>query len=62
MADRMPVPIGSFISEHVYEGKLQSEHPLVEHDCVTFVDVRKGTEERVGSSWKVCPRSRSFAL
>lgn len=50
---RMPVPLGEFISEYVYDKKLLSVHPTTDFSAVLFVDVRKGQEERVGSSWKV---------
>ena len=51
----MPVPLGDFISKHVYDSKLKSAHPIEANSCVRFVDVRKGEEEAVGSSWKVDP-------
>ncbi|KAI0359441.1 P-loop containing nucleoside triphosphate hydrolase protein [Trametes cingulata] len=50
---RMPVPLGEFISEHVYDSKLKSVHAIRDRASVCLVDVRKGQEERVGSSWKV---------
>ncbi|RPD58077.1 P-loop containing nucleoside triphosphate hydrolase protein [Lentinus tigrinus ALCF2SS1-7] len=50
---RMPVPLGKFISEEVYNSKLKSEHRIVDYSCVSFVDVRKGQEQSVGSSWRV---------
>ena len=53
VADRMPVPLGDFISKHVYDSRLKSEHPITTHTCVRFVDVRKGVEDSAGSSWKV---------
>ena len=49
----MPVPLGRFISENVYKGKLQSEHDITSHSCVALIDVPKGREERVGTSWRV---------
>ncbi|KAM5545183.1 hypothetical protein V8D89_001294 [Ganoderma adspersum] len=52
---RMPVPLGNFISRTVYDSKLKSEHRIDDiktSKCVLFVDVRKGTEERAGDSWK----------
>ncbi|KAI0712807.1 P-loop containing nucleoside triphosphate hydrolase protein [Cerioporus squamosus] len=54
---RMPVPLGDFISEAVYDSRLKSAHAITDSSCVLFVDVRKGEEERVGSSWKVTPLS-----
>ncbi len=58
---RMPVPLGQFISEYVYDKKLLSVHPIVDFSAVRFVDVRKGQEERVGSSWKVNALAESSA-
>ncbi|RPD58061.1 P-loop containing nucleoside triphosphate hydrolase protein [Lentinus tigrinus ALCF2SS1-7] len=49
---RMPVPLGNFISQAVYESRLKSHHTIKASSCVLFVDVRKGHEEHVGSSWK----------
>lgn len=49
----MPVPIGNFISHHVYDNKLQSEHPITDPLCCRFIDVSDGAEEAVGHSWKV---------
>ncbi|OSC98823.1 P-loop containing nucleoside triphosphate hydrolase protein [Trametes coccinea BRFM310] len=51
---RMPLLLGEFISDHVYDSKLRSVHAISDRSAVRFVNVRKGTEERVGSSWKVC--------
>lgn len=56
---RMPIPLGQFISEEVYNSKLKSVHNIADRSCVSFVDVRKGQEQSVGSSWRVsrqlCP-------
>ncbi|KAI0800454.1 P-loop containing nucleoside triphosphate hydrolase protein [Fomes fomentarius] len=52
MQYRMPVPLGNFISEHVYDLKLKSVHTVKDSRCVQFIDVRKGKEEKVGRSWK----------
>ena len=49
----MPVPLGNFVSQNVYDSKLKSEHAIKDSKCVLFIDVRKGKEESVGSSWKV---------
>ncbi|TBU26538.1 P-loop containing nucleoside triphosphate hydrolase protein [Dichomitus squalens] len=49
---RMPVPLGDFVSKHVYGSKLKSEHKITANDCVKLIDVRKGKEESAGSSWK----------
>ena len=51
--DRMPTHLGNFISETVYKSTLKSEHAIKDRKCVAFVDVRKGKEESVSSSWKV---------
>lgn len=52
---RMPVLLGEFISEYVYDKKLLSVHPVTDFSAVRFVDVWSGQEERVGTSWKVNP-------
>jgi hypothetical protein len=52
-ADRLPVPLGEFISEEVYLGKLRSCHKIVDHSCVAFIDVSKGEEMKEGNSYKV---------
>jgi hypothetical protein len=49
----MPVPLGGFISEEVYDGKLRSEHEICAMECVAFVDAAKGQEEKCGTSWRV---------
>lgn len=49
----MPVPIGNFISEQVYDGKLKTVHPIEDlEECCVFVDA-DGSEERQGVSWTV---------
>ena len=52
-ADRLPAPLGKFISEEVYLGKLRSCHKIVDHSCTTFIDVSKGEETKQGNSYKV---------
>lgn len=52
-SDRMPVPLGDFISEKVYDKKLLSEHRIHGTECLAFVDVTKGQEEKCGNSWTV---------
>jgi len=47
------MPLGAFISENVYDGKLRSEHRIHNMDCVAFVDAAKGQEEKCGTSWRV---------
>lgn len=53
VVDRMPLPLGNFISRQVYDDKLFSKHPVSAMSCVAFVDARKGTELKTGFSWKV---------
>ncbi|SRR5260221_9284804 len=50
--DRLPVPLGGFISEAVYESKLRSSHNIVDHSCVVFIDVGKGEEAKKGQSYQ----------
>jgi regulator of nonsense transcripts 1 len=52
----MPVPLGQFISRHVYGGKLKSQHKLHDTSCLSFVDASKGEEVKAGFSWKVSNR------
>lgn len=49
----MPVPLGTFISKHVYEGRLRSEHAIKNPLSCRFVDVANGAEESKGHSWQV---------
>ena len=51
-SDRLPVPLGGFISETIYESKLHSSHNIVDHPCIVFIDVKKGREARQGKSYK----------
>jgi regulator of nonsense transcripts 1 len=48
----MPVPIGEFISKHVYGGQLTSKHAITLISSCRFVDVFDGVEESQGRSWK----------
>ncbi|CCM01391.1 uncharacterized protein FIBRA_03442 [Fibroporia radiculosa] len=48
---RMPVPIGKFISAHVYGGRLNTEHSVNSRLSCRFVDVKHGKERRSGNSW-----------
>ncbi|EAU85577.1 hypothetical protein CC1G_06290 [Coprinopsis cinerea okayama7 len=48
---RMPIPIGAFISQHVYGGKLKSQHPLSSFKTCRFVDVKGSSEMKRGHSW-----------
>jgi hypothetical protein len=51
--DRMPVPIGDFISANVYKQRLSSQHEIKSMDCVAFIDVANGNETKSGFSWTV---------
>ncbi|KAG6918475.1 hypothetical protein DXG01_014102 [Tephrocybe rancida] len=48
---RMPTPLGQFISKHVYDGKLKSEHNITTMSCVSFINVPNGAEAKSGFSW-----------
>jgi hypothetical protein len=61
-SDRLPVPLGGFISETVYEGKLHSSHAIVDHSCIVFIDVEKGKEERRGMSYQASVSARDWLL
>jgi AAA domain len=52
-ADRMPVPIGQFISHNVYNNLLKNIHSITTTKSCVFVDVATGKEEHQGFSWKV---------
>ncbi|KAF9485149.1 P-loop containing nucleoside triphosphate hydrolase protein [Pholiota conissans] len=41
---RMPIPLGDFISKHVYDDMLKSEHLISHPECCSFVDVEDGLE------------------
>ncbi|TRM64357.1 P-loop containing nucleoside triphosphate hydrolase protein [Schizophyllum amplum] len=66
---RMPLFIGNFISESVYDGQLLSQHCSSAADCCRFIDVAHGQEVKAGMSWKAtspsisssrsCARTRS---
>ncbi|KAF5335473.1 hypothetical protein D9611_012174 [Ephemerocybe angulata] len=51
---RMPVALGSFISTHVYDGKLNSSHHDTSSSCLSFVNVSypHGEETKEGTGWK----------
>ena len=57
-ADRLPIPLGEFISEKVYLGKLRSCHEIVDYSCISFIDVAKGEETKVGNSYQVSVLAR----
>ncbi|KAL0954952.1 hypothetical protein HGRIS_003885 [Hohenbuehelia grisea] len=56
---RMPIPLGNFISEHVYDGKLKSEHSMTGLSCCSFVDVKRGKEQKKGKSWMNMEEART---
>jgi Na+-translocating ferredoxin:NAD+ oxidoreductase RnfA subunit len=51
--DRMPIPIGDFISKYVYNMRLKSQHRITDLGCCRFINVSKGLEVAQGHSWKV---------
>ena len=58
LVDRMPTVIGDFISRHVYDSKLRTQHPINTLTCCRFVDVEDGEEIKNGVSWVVrAPRT-----
>ncbi|EPT05583.1 hypothetical protein FOMPIDRAFT_41042, partial [Fomitopsis schrenkii] len=50
---RMPRPIGAFISKHVYDGRLRTEHAVASRRSCILVDVSHGKETKVNCSWTV---------
>ncbi|KAL1742236.1 hypothetical protein HDZ31DRAFT_75655 [Schizophyllum fasciatum] len=50
---RMPVPLGNFVSRHVYGGRLKSQHDIIDHSCITFVDARGGCGEETQGRSKI---------
>ena len=55
----MPIIIGNFISRHVYDSKLKTEHQIDALRCCRFVDVSNGEEIKNGKSWTVCLSSET---
>lgn len=51
--DRMPIPIGDFISKSVYDGQLKSQHNISNTNSCRFIDVKDGVEKSSGRSWQV---------
>ncbi|KAF9529885.1 P-loop containing nucleoside triphosphate hydrolase protein, partial [Crepidotus variabilis] len=47
---RMPTPIGSFISQNVYQGRLNSVHKIQAPGCLAFIDATRTGEEKQGKS------------
>ena len=56
------MPLGGFISETIYEGRLRSSHNIVDHSCIVFIDVGKGKETWQGKSYKVSIAAREPLL
>ena len=54
----MPVTIGKFISQTVYDGKLLSRHKIT-HPACFFIDVAGGIEKRNVTSWEVCYKNQT---
>ncbi|KZT00794.1 uncharacterized protein LAESUDRAFT_665317 [Laetiporus sulphureus 93-53] len=50
-SDRMPKPIGQFISRHVYGGQLKTCHSIISRQSCRLIDVAKGKEQKSGNSW-----------
>ncbi|KAH9917839.1 P-loop containing nucleoside triphosphate hydrolase protein [Fomitopsis serialis] len=50
---RMPKPIGTFISKHVYGSRLKTSHSINSRRSCLLVDVSHGREARSGKSWVV---------
>lgn len=53
MPDRMPQSIGAFISQHVYNNRLKTQHTIAGPSACQFVDVSHGREGSAGHSWVV---------
>jgi len=53
LLDRLPIPIGTFISQNVYEHQLKSVHAITTKSSCRFVDVHNGKEEQINHSWVV---------
>ncbi|CDO72684.1 hypothetical protein BN946_scf184985.g104 [Trametes cinnabarina] len=56
---RMPVPLGDFISGAVYKSKLASVHDITGRECIRAIDVRKGKEDSVDTSWRNVEEART---
>lgn len=48
---RMPEPIGNFISQYVYNGRLKTRHEVTSLSSCRLLDVWQGKEQSTGSSW-----------
>ncbi|KAH8099964.1 P-loop containing nucleoside triphosphate hydrolase protein [Cristinia sonorae] len=51
LSNRMPAPVGHFISRRVYGGRLGTQHTISERSCCRFVDVHKGKEVKSNGSY-----------
>lgn len=51
-SDRMPRPIGKFISRMVYGGRLKTQHAINDKSCCIFIDVHQGKENMSGGSFQ----------
>lgn len=49
----MPAPIGNFISQHVYDRRLKTQHEINSLLSCRLVDVRQGKEKSMSKSWVV---------
>ncbi|KAI0784597.1 AAA domain-containing protein, partial [Abortiporus biennis] len=49
--DKQCVPIGNFISTHVYSGKLRTQHTIQCPSSCRLIDVYHGEEAAQGTSW-----------
>jgi hypothetical protein len=49
----MPLVVGNFISQHVYDHKLMTVHDNDSKAACRFLDVKKGQEQKSGKSWAV---------
>jgi len=48
---RIPKPIGTFISKHVYDNRLRTNHSIISRRSCLLVDVSHGKEAKSGNSW-----------
>lgn len=50
-SDRMPISIGEFISDAMYDGQLHSSHSITTPAC-WFVDIDGSNEKKYLTSWE----------
>ncbi|KZT73689.1 hypothetical protein DAEQUDRAFT_743114 [Daedalea quercina L-15889] len=48
---RMPKPVGTFISKHVYNGRLKTSHEVTSRRSCILVDIHHGKETKSNNSW-----------